>query len=423
MRSHTHKAFTLLEILLVIAAIGILAAIVIVAINPQRQLEQVREVTVISEVDSIAKALEQRMIEVGRYDSQIDTSYQEICAIPEGTNCVDLSSLVPTFLPTIPVHASATGEGSGYEVGIHPENGRISVRLKDTATAAINHFYDIRSGSIEITNPSSETLTNYVVSVELPYQEGMQADFSDVKFQTTAGDPLDFWLESAQSATAGIFWVKIPALGASTTQEISYVYRDTFDIATESSIQDTFIANSIFLETRECSNATLCNYTDNHAEFEQLVANQYTLFGSGLVDRVDHNSNPYGQNDYYWKRYKFLFVPNVTGTHTFRTSSDDASEIVVRSAGDVSSEQVVAHWYGGHGASRNCTSGTPGTYTFEAGSPRWIEYRMQEWTGGELAYGCIDDGTGMRNITAANFPGQLYARQIVYPEPSATLNP
>lgn len=422
----THKAFTLLEILLVIAAIGILAAIVIVAINPQQQLEQARGVAVISEVDSIANALEQKMIEVGAYDTQINTSYQEICGVVGGSDCVDLSNLVPTFLPTIPVHTSATGDGSGYEVGIHPDNGRISVRLKDgvnVANTSVNPFYDIRTGQIEVANQAVQALNNYVVLIDLPAQDGMQSDFSDVKFQDTSGNLLDFWLESYEVSSSGVFWVKIPTLGANSNQEIEYIYRDTFDIEAESSIPNTFVADSIFLETRLCNNTTLCQFADNHTEFEQLVSDEYSLFGSNLVNQIDQNTNPFGSADRYWKRYKFLFVPDVTGSHTFRTSSDDASEIVIRSSGDTSSEQVVAHWYGGHGASRDCVSGTPGTYTFEAGTARWIEYRMQEWEGGQLAYGCMDDGTGMRNISEANFPGQFFARQIVYPEPSVTVNP
>ncbi|MGA1047665.1 MAG: prepilin-type N-terminal cleavage/methylation domain-containing protein, partial [Minisyncoccia bacterium] len=53
------KAFTLLEILLVIAAIGILAAIVLIAINPTRQIAQVRNAQRRSDINTIYKALEQ----------------------------------------------------------------------------------------------------------------------------------------------------------------------------------------------------------------------------------------------------------------------------------------------------------------------------------------------------------------------------
>jgi prepilin-type N-terminal cleavage/methylation domain-containing protein len=92
-KKRVSKGFTLLEILLVIAAIGILAAIVLVAINPNRQIDQVRNAERRSEVNTLYKALEQYLIDNKNYPAGITTDKKDICINGNTSNCVNLGVL------------------------------------------------------------------------------------------------------------------------------------------------------------------------------------------------------------------------------------------------------------------------------------------------------------------------------------------
>ena len=135
----TRKGFTLLEILLVIAAIGILAAIVLVAINPNRQIAQVRNAERRSEVNTLYKALEQYLIDNRDYPAGIDGTPRDICINGNTANCVNLGEgiLVPTYIAAIPVDP----QGGAYRVRINSDNNRISVTAPGaelSQTIAIN---------------------------------------------------------------------------------------------------------------------------------------------------------------------------------------------------------------------------------------------------------------------------------------------
>lgn len=121
------KGFTLLEILLVIAAIGILAAIVLVAINPTRQINQARQAGINSEKNAIEKALQQILIDTGSYPSSIDGVQRKICSNTVATpDCINITTeLVPNYIASIPSSTTYTvAKGN---------DGRVYVNTTQTA--------------------------------------------------------------------------------------------------------------------------------------------------------------------------------------------------------------------------------------------------------------------------------------------------
>ena len=124
------SGFTLLEILLVVGIISILAGIVIVAINPSKQLATVRNTERKSDIKQIDSAITQYYIDEFKYPPTITSDLKEICntgpvasttEAVDTTSCgtlVNLSNLVPMYFTAVPKdpQATSTGNGTGYYI-------------------------------------------------------------------------------------------------------------------------------------------------------------------------------------------------------------------------------------------------------------------------------------------------------------------
>ena len=133
------KGFTLLEILLVVAAIAILAGIVILALNPSKQLAETRNAQRWSDVNTILNAAYQYSIDNnGDVPSTITTTATGVCKTTPSNDCtnlIDLGVLTnnETYLVGMPVdpnpNATActdTDDSTCYEI-LQTSNGRITV--------------------------------------------------------------------------------------------------------------------------------------------------------------------------------------------------------------------------------------------------------------------------------------------------------
>jgi type IV pilus assembly protein PilA len=125
------RGFTLIELLLVIGIIAILASIVIVAINPTKQLADARNAQRRSDVKTINDAIYQYAIDNnGNLPSAITTTAKFICKSGANVSCnngANLNALTGSYLVALPSDPqSATATGTYYTV-LRLTNGRVTV--------------------------------------------------------------------------------------------------------------------------------------------------------------------------------------------------------------------------------------------------------------------------------------------------------
>ena len=122
--------------MLVVAAIGILAGIVILAINPGKQLADTRNAQRKVDVNTILNAVYQYAIDSGNLPPTITTENKEICLTGTGVasaTCgvlIELTQLTVNekYLVRLPVdpQGATTTFGTGYFVK-KTSNGRVTV--------------------------------------------------------------------------------------------------------------------------------------------------------------------------------------------------------------------------------------------------------------------------------------------------------
>lgn len=136
-KKQAQAGFTLLEVLLVVAIIAILAGIVIIAINPGKNLGDSRNSQRSADVNTILNGVYQYSLDNnGSLPTSITTTSTEICATGAAscTGLVDLTALTTSgkYLVAVPKDPQCgTGtvcatNGTGYKIA-KDANGRLIV--------------------------------------------------------------------------------------------------------------------------------------------------------------------------------------------------------------------------------------------------------------------------------------------------------
>ncbi len=136
------KAFTLIELLIVISIIAVIATAMIIAVNPGQRLAEARDNTREVHLKTTKGAVDLYRVSNGHYPFEITEIMTEICntnlASPDCNGLVDLSVL--NFPIPVDPQGSDNPNGTGYEIAVQDGRVMLNALKAQTRTVAIGDY-------------------------------------------------------------------------------------------------------------------------------------------------------------------------------------------------------------------------------------------------------------------------------------------
>lgn len=197
------KGFTLLEILLVVAAIAILAGVVIIAVNPGKQLADTRNATRQTDVKTISDAVYQYSFDHGGvFPSGIDTNLRMLGTFASGCGITCGSAAVssPTTIPLAITDNSASTFNTGNYSSTIFNNANNWVQLTNGGSAGAYTSSIKDGGSDSAAWSTLAWVPQFPNNKELPNNGGSETGYPSGNVNMT-GNVLLLHLNESAGAT------------------------------------------------------------------------------------------------------------------------------------------------------------------------------------------------------------------------------
>lgn len=213
-----------------------------------------------------------------------------------------------------------------------------------------------RRKAITITN-SGSAQTNYQVKLSITYDSDMQSDFDDLRFSTTDGTNVDYWIQTKTDSNSATIWVEIPALAGSGDTTV-YMYYGNSGASAASSGNNTFL---LF---------------DNFSSGSSLDTGKWSATSVGSLYSISSEQLSVGPGSSNWNQAIYsasaISRADVTLEATYKwTSSNSSYDSLMfgwKDDGSGSSYTNLVHGYYNSG-NGSCTSGCA-VNVYEDGSSR-----------------------------------------------------